>query len=289
MLDAGGWLPRRRADFDLLERLESLRFPSVGQLFEIHQGMRTGSKGAFLLSEPEFMSLPKRERKYFRRAAGQGVVKDGALVGGDYVFYPYAPSGPLLESEGQLNVEVPTYLKGWLLPRKSSLGRRAGISAWWLPTRPRSWQLESRRKLLSTYFGEAGSFAYDDSGEYVVVDGFAWLWQRALVGVDGAEMDFDATILPYAYLALLNSEVFERIVSCYSWRLQGGQMRLENRFVSRVPIPDLSDEDRISRQILNELASLGHKIHGGKLTQVTSNLTRVAREAYGVPAERPSA
>src|SRR5665213_3329 len=99
---AGSWLPRRSRDLRLLETLDQLSLPKVSALFNVHQGIRTGSKTAFLLSQAELETLPRPERKFFRRAAGQGTIKQGVLLSREYVFYPYAPEGAIIRTEAQL-------------------------------------------------------------------------------------------------------------------------------------------------------------------------------------------
>ena len=49
---------------------------------------------------------------------------------------------------------------------------------------------------------------------------------------------------------------FEEIVSLFTVRLQGGQMRLEARFLSRVPLPDVTDEMSCPARVVKELVDL---------------------------------
>ena len=98
------------------------------------------------------------------------------------------------------------------------------------------------------------------------------------------ELKFGGTRLPWAYLALLNSAIFERILSWFSVPLQGGQMRLEPRFLSRIPIPDFSGEGT-APDLLQDLADLGKSIHRGQLENVRSRLDAAAAAAYRVPLD----
>jgi len=286
---AGSWLPRRQADLRFLELLDSRELPKVSDLFAVHQGIRTGHKAAFLLSAEDLQKLPKRERKYFRPAAGQGTIRDGQLFREEYVFYPYAPAGVVLTNETLVR-EVPRYHEMWLLPLKEKLAHRAKITEWWLPTWPRSWQFEPQRKLVSTYFGGRGSFAFDETGEYAVVEGFAWLWKKGVQTPgapdderDGDPLAFEETTLPLAYLALLNSNVFVRAIACYSWRLQGGQMRLESRFLDDIPMPNVNNQERVSMQLVERLVGLGKKIMEGHLDNVQDQVDGAAADAYELP------
>ena len=129
----------------------------------------------------------------------------------EFVFFPYDSSGPTISTEEELAKRVPRYFERWLAPRKPRLVGRRGIDAnrWWLLTWPRSWQFRKRPKLTSTYFGYRGSFAYDEAGEFVVLQGYAWLWKRKKFQ---GSPSFDESSLPWAYLAILNSPVFETLL-----------------------------------------------------------------------------
>jgi len=280
-LSVSSWIPRRRADLALLQSLDEAKLTSCGDLFTIHQGVRTGSNEAFVLTLDEWSKLPTKERSYFRKAAGQGTIRDGHLTEGEFVFYPYAPGGPALKDEDELRRRVRCYFEGWLEPRKQALEKRAKVREWWLPTWPRGWQYEQSPKLVSTYFGKPGSFAYDEQGDYVVLQGFAWFWKKTLIMVtDQEKRTFDETLYPFAYLALLNSDVFERILSCFSWRMQGGQFNLEAKFLAAVPLPDLTDDVVVSRSVTGRLAALGRSIHAGRFHDVRDKINRVAVNVY---------
>jgi hypothetical protein len=282
-LSASSWIPRRRDDFALLQSLDRLNLTSCGDLFAIHQGIRTGDNEAFVLTSDDWSLLPAKERAYFRRAAGQGTIRDGQLLEGEFVFYPYAPGGPILQSEDELRRRAPRYYARWLEPRESVLRKRAGAREWWLPTRPRGWSYERSSKLVSTYFGKPGSFAYDEQGDYVVLQGFAWLWKKAVImDDDREERTFDETLYPFAYLALLNSDVFERILSCFSWRMQGGQFNLEAKFLSDVPLPDLTDDTVVSRSTTERLAALGRSICEGGFHEVRDKINQLVGGVYTV-------
>jgi adenine-specific DNA-methyltransferase len=282
-LSARSWIPRRKEDVALLRLLDQRRLPSCGELFAIHQGIRTGDNEAFVLSFDEWSRLPAKERGFFRKAAGQGTIVNGRLIESEFVFYPYAPNGVIFENEQELQRKVRRYYERRLEPRAQILKKRAGVSEWWLPTRPREWQYERSAKLVSTYFGKPGSFAYDADGDYVVLQGFAWFWKNTALTVSDEERTFSETVYPFAYLALLNSDVFEKVLSCYSWRMQGGQFNLEAKFLSSVPLPDLTDDAVVARSAVERLASLGRSIHGGRLQDVRNDINRATISVYQVP------
>lgn len=150
---------------------------------------------------------------------------------------------------------------------------------WWSLTRPRSWQFRKRAKLTTTYFGCRGNFAYDESGEFVVLQGYAWLWQRKM------RPAFDGSPLPWAYLAVLNSRVFETLLESACPRVQGGQFNLSTRFVNGVFLPDLSDDGRYAGALVERLAEVGEQIHAGSPPQLEL-IDELAARAYGLPVDR---
>lgn len=284
IFQGGNWLPERREVYELRATLQRLRFPKVSTLFSVHQGIRTGNNAAFILTADEYRAIEEPERRYFRPVAGQGALKIGQLVPYYYVFYPYEPDGKAsITNETELLEAVPKYHEKYLKDRKEKLARRAGVNDWWLLTRSRPWQAGKVYKWVSTYFGASGSFAYDDDGDYVVVQGYAWLGTKKLAGSDS--IDPQATLrntpLPWAYLTILNSRLFEVILSSYCPRVQGGQYNLSSRFVKTIPIPNLADP-QFSTSILDRLAALGRRIHEGGFEELRDEISRAAHQAYGL-------
>ena len=167
-------------------------------------------------------------------------------------------------------------------------------ASWWRLTREREWQREKSPKLVSAYFGQRGSFAYDDSGQYVVTQGYAWVWlqepSESLEIEDPADLDSDMPTpvrfhdspLPWAYLALLNSEVFGRFLSFVCPVMQGGQLNLSSRYVSKVHIPDLSTESSSTKDMVKGLSRIGRAIHSDDEYDLT-RLNDLAARAYQMP------
>ncbi|MCH8807163.1 MAG: N-6 DNA methylase, partial [Planctomycetes bacterium] len=102
-----GWLPRPRRLVELLDWARRSALPSVSDTFNVHQGVRTGLKAAFVLSYEECLALPKKEQTFFRPAAGQGSIHSGVLTRPLYVFYPYSGAGTTIETEDALLESVP--------------------------------------------------------------------------------------------------------------------------------------------------------------------------------------
>ena len=268
------WAPRPHASWMLLNSLNHL--PRVEELFEVKQGVRSGYKKAFLLQKAEWLGLPANEREFFRPAVVNDSIHRGCLSDVAYIFYPY---GDLtIRTEQELNQFVPEYYRNRLLQCKEELRSRRGIhqNAWWELTRHRDWQTNPMAKLVSTYFGDSGSFAWDADGNYVVWQGYAWLPKRGRVLTSGTFL---------AYLAILNSRLFSGLLSATSNNVGGGQWNLSTKFVDMIAIPDLMDRD-IQSSTVAALCEIGEQIHSGKMDIVDKELyDEAVRVLYKVNVE----
>lgn len=185
-----------------------------------------------------------------------------------------------MHTEAELEAAVPQYYHNWLEPARATLVARcrSGEGNWWTLAQERRWQWVGGPKLVTKYFGERGSFAYDESGEYLVLQGFGWISKIHLRDTPFFESD-----LPFAYLALLNSSVFEDLLACFCPRIQGGQFDLSPRFIASVFLPDLSDELRVPGDVVQDLARVGKQFHAGK-TPPAGPQTELAERVYGLSA-----
>ncbi len=279
------WRPLRQNAYKKKDRLSAIALPRIEDLFKIRQGVRTGNNQVFILKVSQYEELSRRERKFFHPSAGGGSIRNGQLRSVEYVFYPYATDGCLLlTSEGELKDNLPTYYEKYLVPAKSALAGRARFSdrKWWELSEKRVWQATLAPRLVSTYFGERGSFAFDEDGQYITVNGHAWFWDKETVALaEDTQVPFEQTPAVWAYLAILNSKVFEEIMSLFTVRLQGGQMRLEARFLSQVPLPDVTNEMSCPAKVVGNLVDLGKAIHAGELKTIAPDLDKNVSLLYG--------
>lgn len=255
---ADSWTPETQASLRFKERLIRLPFPSVSELFNLSQGVRTGDNKAFIIASRQWRELPSVEQSYFRPVSGQGAIYGGVLDPVKYLFYPYRSQGLFVATEQQLKQNVPNFYER-LTSFKDSLSKRSGIDPekWWALTRPRPNLVDLIPKLITTAFGASGSFGYDKTGETIVVQGLAWVWIGGPITVaDGEEIEWSQTHIPYCYLAVLNSQVFETILNVYCPRVQGGQYDLSVQFVGKIPIPNFL-EDTISGDLVDQLSTIG--------------------------------
>jgi hypothetical protein len=261
---------------DLIEIKQSIRaLPRVNDLFEIKMGARSGNLKIFQVSKHEWLAMPKKERPYFRPSVVNESISFGVLRDLQYIFYPYGDQR--LENEDQLAMKVATFYRDTLKPAESNLRTRSSKrdpDRWWEMSEPRTWQFQKVPKIVSVSFGDTGSFAYDASGEYVVVQGYCWLPLSKVIG----NRPFSAK-LARAYLALLNSDVMKRLLPAVSSQVQGGQWDLSARLLERIPMPNLFAQ--VDPLLLSKLAQLGLAIERGEDAD-SKELTDAARAAFGV-------
>ncbi|MDP8237785.1 MAG: N-6 DNA methylase [Candidatus Hatepunaea meridiana] len=277
------WTPRSKKLIKMIEYFQETNMAKAIDLFNIRQGVLTGYNKSFLVSSSEFKEFPKKEKVFFRPAAENSTIQIGKLENKEYIFYPYNERELMILTEEELQKLVPTYYEEKLLPNKPILIKRFGIDAnrWWILSRPRSWQMRQIKKLVTKHFGHKGSFAYDSDGSFIVIQGYAWLW-KSKINVENEEVfEFHNTELPWAYLAIMNSNLFETLLDCFCPRIQGGQFNLSVRFVKNVFIPDLSDPNRVSGSTVQQLIRFGHQIHRGRLYEL-EGLDDVVKNAYSI-------
>lgn len=285
------WTPRTSESFRLFEFLKAAGLPTVDSLFEVMVAAQTGHDAAFVLSADEFARLSSREQAFFRPVAKGRTLRSGRLVPLEYVFYPYDLNGLCFGEEADLMTALPEFWEMRLRVFEPALkASKHGKGSWWGYFRERAWQRTRVPKLVSSIFVGPGKFAYDDTGDYVLLQGHGWLWkkkqvdaEREDVGSEAGGPSFHEGSLPWAYLALLNSSVFEQVLS-YSVASLQGMSRATVHGLNKSFLPDLSDERRILSENVHAMARFGRMIHAGKIDDVDQvELTRISSIAYGLP------
>ncbi len=270
---SGSWSPKRYSAWTFAKHLT--HSPTVGNLFNIHTGARSGLIKAFLLPKEKWLTLPRGEQKYFRPAVVNESIEYGQLNDSVYVFYPYGEFG--FDSERELRTRLPRFYASHLARYRESLQSRTSAAQggeWWEMHRPRGWQQVRAPKIVSVQYGDVGSFGWDAKGDFIVVGGYAWL-PRAAMKTAGK---FTAR-LGLAYLALLNSPTFFELVASSSRKVRGGQWDLGNKYLTEVPIPNLASISE--SEITDSLFRVGSDIHTGENVNWLS-LGDLAKQAYGI-------
>lgn len=262
------WAPRPYRSATLLAALQQL--PRVSDLFSVQQGTITGLNAAFLLDKRAFETLPDSEQRFFRPAVMNESVSAGRLLSSSWVFYPHGTGIPELNSEEDLESHLKIFYRERLLPYKEALIKRARITEknWWRLSEYRKWQVEKKPKLVSTYFGAAGSFALDVTGEHVVVQGYGWVPKRAWS--DDRQLS--------AFVALLSAPLIDVLLAGVSNNLGGGQWNLSKRFIELMPMVDTT---KLSNSLLEELANVAHTVSRGEAHDQVALNTLVCR-AFGI-------
>jgi len=267
------WSPKPYAAWNFARQLCHL--PAVNDLFNIHTGARSGLVRAFLLRKEKWLSLSKKEQRYFRPAVVNESIESGKLNDSVYVFYPYGEFS--IDSERQLRSLLPSFYKTQLAKYRPMLESRqsnAKEGKWWQMYRPTLWQQVRIPKIVSVEYGDIGAFAWDTKGDFVVVGGYAWMPRSPLKGTGKFSLK-----LGLSYLAILNSPVFFELIASNSRKISGGQWDLSNKYIGGLPLPSLLSVGE--SDVVHALFRFGSAIQSGNPVDWPS-LAKVVRTAYGI-------
>ena len=273
-----------------LSRLIDAGAARISDLFDVRQGVLTGNNRVFILNKYDYETLPTSEKKYFKPAVMNQSIQDGQLQFQYWLFYPYDIEGPLFTIENDLLAAVPAYAKQFLIPRREELLSRrsltgAGREDWWGLSRSRvAWAFDSSPRIVSKYFGGPGGFAIDLLPSFLVVQGYVWFLKNEQTA---DEMEEDEISLPVddllcAYMSIMNSRRFGKVLELFSPHVAGGQFNLSPRYVGHIPIPNLDDLARDERMghLISKLVELGRKSLPTEVSR-TDLADRITTELYG--------
>lgn len=286
--------PEQRSVVDALEAAQT---PTVGTLFDIAQGVQTGNLKLFLFNEEAFrrLGLPARERRYFRDALMTDSIENGRIVKTYHLFFPHDRDGPMFADEAALAQAMPSYYRTVLKPNERPLRNRAAIveaqrTDWWGLMRPRTstFALDDRPRIVSKFFGAEGSFCFDETARYLPSTGHVWTPKPAVMNfdADSEEGVTEGAVVEVlrAYVTLLNSKAFMRLVSFRSVTVAGGQFDLSSRFVAPVHLPNLWEkaEDPLYAESVRALARVSRSTTEGEISP-SFDIDRLVAHLYGVP------
>jgi adenine-specific DNA-methyltransferase len=260
----------------ILRAISQAGLPTVGDLFEIAQGIATGLNTALLLTGDKYHELPAKEQRYFRQATMTDSIQGGRIVKPYWVFFPHSANGPLFHDEDALRQAVPRYYAQYLRPNRARLESRWAITQsaridWWGLGRPRTWSLSSRPRILTKFFGAEGAFVGDYDATFFAVMGHVWTLKPRITasasdGNDVEEATADEQLaeadLLAAFVGLCNSAVFAKLLGLYAPHVAGGQFDLSARHVVPIPIPDLQllALDPVTGRAARTLGTLGRQV-----------------------------
>jgi len=230
------------------------KLKTIQDIFNVHQGIRTGNNKIFKFTTEYYNSIPQKEKKFYRPAIDNDSINKGFLRINNYVWFPYGKGGLLLENEEEFSGKAPVFYQ-YLRNHKQTLEKRKGVTNWWELTRPRNRQFTKKNRLVSTEFGASGSFAFDKKGEFVIERGNGWIPKKEFKNQD----------YYYFYLSVFNSSFFEELLSIYSKQLAGGRWYdLGKKYTSNIPIPEITQELEDSFNY-EKLVSIGKQICDGEI------------------------
>ena len=282
LLESPSWRPRPRNLNRGFEKIEASIPTSAGALFDIKQGAIPATRDAFLISEQEFLGLATAERRWFRSVVENENIRDGRMLSGSYVFYPKSRGLPSLTQEADLVKYLPEF-SNRLIKHKPTLEKRRGKSVrWWELGEDRKWLRVPSKKIVSSYFGQSGSFAFDPDGDRIVVQGYGWLprWKVS------RRLGVAADDIFHAYLAVFNSVFFTELLSEFCPTVGGGQLNLSKRYTEKVRLPDLVERIELSAGIdavVRDLSFVGRSIASGGLSlSPRAKTEELVRMLYGI-------
>jgi adenine-specific DNA-methyltransferase len=283
LLESPNWRPRPRNLRREFDKIESYVPTSAGSLFDIKQGALPAPREVFIISEDEWRQLPLGEQRWFRRIAENENIRAGQILpGSSRIFYPRSKGLPLLEQERLLIEYLPVFGRRLMQYKPSLQKRRGKHDRWWELGEGRKWLRSPSKKIVSSYFGQSGSFAFDAEGDRVVVQGYGWLPRWKVPRRLGINADY----IFHAYLAIFNSLFFGELLSEICPTVGGGQLNLSKRYSERVRLPDLLERFETNSNVdivVRDLSFIGKSIAtGGLLLSPRAKAEELVRLLYGV-------
>jgi hypothetical protein len=255
------WIARQYEAWATHEKVKGTRLSvPAKRVFDIKQGVRLGND-VFIVSKEYVQRLRKSESRFFRPAVMNLSISEARLNDNYYTFYPYSEGLPKIANADDLAAHVPTYFQELLLPAKPKLSSRKSLAKanlnWWDLLWHRSWQTQRGPKVVSKYFGGPRSFAFDQTGEFVVVVGSAWLLEKGAIQLSITDEE-----IYFAYLAFLSSAIAYDLLKYVSIQVSGGQWDLSHKYVKDLLIPNLA---RLEPDRMQELVQTGLRISNGEI------------------------
>lgn len=273
------WVPSASAQENLISELRLRQLPRLGELFKVHQGIRTGARDVFVLTLEQWRQLPSIERDAFRPIIEKDGISKFRLSSPTFVFYADTLLKPI-ESEEDFKLRFPEYFEQYVAPRLAMLrSRPRGVKIWQLSW-PRTWLKRIEPRIVSRMFigRQQFGFAVDERGDRAVVQGYGWVPNWKAIGV--GSNDDDRLMALHAYAYLFSSSFFLSLVQSVSVNIAGGQYDLAPKYIDAIPIPQW---DALRQSVRGGLSDLEQTI---ALADIFLNdpqeLERFARTAFGI-------
>jgi hypothetical protein len=123
---------------------------------------------------------------------------------------------------------------------------------------------------VSKYFGGSRPFAFDKTGEFVVVVGNGWQLKKGGIGESGEvaegrnvyEMTEEESY--FATTSYLCSSLARDLLEYLSVQVSGGQIDLSSKYVGDLPIPNFAAVEPVD---LSKMIRMGQDITDGRIDQ----------------------
>ncbi|MCC6866567.1 MAG: N-6 DNA methylase [Ignavibacteria bacterium] len=257
---------------ELEKRILSNSLVRIKDIFQIRQGVRTGKNSVFLIDKLFHSKLSSDEKKYFRPAITNQAINYGRLKIVDYIWYPYGEELKEITRETDLQKTASYFYQYRLKPNRNFLKNRKEVTEnkykWWDLTRERKWLVQKSPKIVSTEFGNAGSFAFDKKGDFIIERGHGWLPKK----------DFTDDMY-YAYIAIFNCNFFNELLYIYSKQISSNSWYLSSKFCHEIPIPNLFI--LFNTQEFTKLKEIGKKLSLGQIIDY-KNLYEIILQLFGI-------
>jgi hypothetical protein len=222
----GNWTPRPNSLGNLPETLrEKSLISTIGNLFHVEQGIRPGRIGErLIISLAIWESLPRKEQDYFRPVAENRSIRAGQIQPVHMMFYPEKPMA---------GAEVLEALPKFYSLRIAELNLAASEPVEAIRPR-RATNSEFLPRLVSRIYVAEDSFAVDEEGIHVVVQGSSWIPQPPLT----SNTDHLPSLL-VDYALLMNSRLFFLLLREFCRIVGGGQVEASQASTLTIPLPNL--------------------------------------------------
>lgn len=258
-IDVKDWSPKPFSDSAIIrnirEGLNNKDIPLVcaDRIFNINSGVRTGFIRAFSISKNEFNCLDQNQKTYFAPYVNSISLQDCRLNDVNYLFYPYRGTSNRINNEKELSKLLPFFYK-YLINNKHLIERFRSArlkSNWWELVYRNSTHDPGTHKIVSLVYGSKGSFAFDETGDFVVCGANQWIPKNSKQNEES---------LMFAYLAIFSSDYFWKLIDIYAEKMNVGtnpKWKLNVSMLKSLPIPDLIE----CRDVVDTLAIMGRNIH----------------------------
>ncbi|MGO8869199.1 MAG: class I SAM-dependent DNA methyltransferase [Alphaproteobacteria bacterium] len=276
------WRPRPGTLRRELEKIETYVPTTVRHLFDVKQGAIPAPRDAFMIDEPRWHLMLPDEQRWFRHVAENENIRDGQILPGLYIFYPRSKGLPPLDNEKSLAENLPTFSKHLMTFKAALKQRRGKHDRWWELGEDRKWLRSPTKKIVSSYFGQSGSFAFDSTGDHIIVQGYGWLPRWTVPHKLGVTIND----IFNAYVVIFNSLFFTELLSEVCPTVGGGQLNLSKRYSERVRLPDLLgriESTAAIDHVVRDLSFVGEQIaRSGLAVAPRSKSEELVRSLYGI-------